>query len=119
MRPWAPCGLTLALILWPRRQRVQRRHVVVEPSGLTEREIEVVHASQPGGADDVIVDVGDVAYIAHLVASIDQPALQHVVGDIGRGVPEVGGVVGRDAADVHRHALAGRIDGEEGHLASR
>ena len=90
----------------PRGQRVQGRHVVVEPDGLTEREIEVVHIALPSGTNDVVVDVGDVAHIAHPVTSIDQPALQHVVGDVGRSVPEVGGVVGRDAAHVHRHGLA-------------
>jgi hypothetical protein len=52
-----------------------------------------------------IVDVGDVADAAHRVAHVDQAALQHVVGDEGRRMAEVGGVVRRDPAGVHQDVV--------------
>ena len=65
-------------------------------------EVEVVHAELAGLAEDRVVDVGDVPDAAGLVAEVPQAALEHVVGDVDRGVAEVGGVVRRDAARVHR-----------------
>ena len=53
-------------------------------------------------AQDVVVDVGDVAHAPRLVAEVAQPALQDVEGQVDLGVAQVGGVVGRDAARVHR-----------------
>jgi hypothetical protein len=66
-------------------------------------QVEVVDAELAGLAEDRVVDVGDVADEPDLVAAVDEAALEHVVGDVHRGVPEVGGVVRRDAARVHRH----------------
>ena len=37
------------------------------------------------------------------MAEVAQAPLEDVVGDVDRGVTEMGGVVGRDAAGVHRH----------------
>ena len=83
-------------------QQVERLHVVVEAGHLGRGEVEVVHAELAGLAEDRVVDVGDVAHAAGLVAEVAQPPLQDVVGDVDGGVAEVGGVVRRDAARVHR-----------------
>ena len=48
--------------------------------------------------------------------TVAQPALQHVVGEVGGGVADVGGVVRRDAARVHRDH---RARGERDDLAAR
>ena len=89
-----------------RRQEPEGLHVGVEAGHLLGRQVEVVHAELAGLAQDVVVDVGDVADALGLVAQVPQPALQHVVGQVGGGVAEVGGVVRRDAAGVHRHDRA-------------
>ena len=66
-----------------------------------------LHAELAGLAQDVVVDVGDVAHALGVVAQVAQPALQHVVGQVGGGVAQVGGVVRGDAAGVHRDQRAG------------
>ena len=83
-------------------QQAERLHVVVEAGRLGGGQVEVVHAELAGLAEDRVVDVGDVAHAARLVAEVAEPALEHVVGDVDRGVAEVGRVVRRDAARVHR-----------------
>ena len=95
------------------RQRVERRHVTLEARFLAGREIEVVHAELAGLGEQRVVDVGDVADALHRVATVDQPALQHVVGDERRRVAEVRGVVRGDPARVHQHVVVGleRHDG--------
>ena len=109
-----------------RRQGVQRGHVVVEAGRLVEGQVEIVDPPPGGCGQDVVVDVGDVAHAAGLAAHVPQPPLQHVVGDVGGGVPQVGGVVGRDAAHVHAHHLrrveihhraAGGVVEPQGHAA--
>ena len=60
-----------------------------------------MHAEFSGLAQDVVVDVGDVAHTPGLVPAVAQTTLQHVVGDVGGGMTEVRGVVRRDAAGVH------------------
>ena len=91
------------------RQRVERLHVGLEAGLLPGRQVEVVDAELARLGEQRVVDVGDVAHARHPVAEVDQPALQHVVGEVRRGVPEVGGVVRRDAARVHQHVL-GRFE---------
>ena len=88
-------------------QQVERGHVVVEPGRLGRREVEVVDAELAGLAQDVVVDVGDVAHALRVVAAVAQAALEDVVGEVRGGVAEVGGVVRRDAARVHRDDRAG------------
>ena len=65
-----------------------------------------------------IVDIGDVAHAAGLVAQVAQPALEHVVADVDGGVTQVGGVVGRDPAGVHEDDVADleRDDGPTGRV---
>ena len=77
-----------------RGQQVERLHVGVEAGHLLGRQVEVVDAELAGLAQDVVVDVGDVAHALRLVAEVAQPPLQHVVGDVGGGVAEVGASYG-------------------------
>ena len=66
-------------------------------------QLEVVDAQFPGFGEDRVVDVGDVADHAHLVAQVLESADDEVKGEIGEGVAEVSGVVRRDTAYVHAH----------------
>ena len=81
-------------------------HATMEPINCTARvsggKVEVVHTELTGFGQYRVVDIGDVADAAGLVPKVAQPPLQDVVGDVGGGMPEVGGVIGRDAAGVHR-----------------
>ena len=96
------------------RERVGEQAGEVDPA--SGGEVEVVHPEAAGLAQDVVVDVGDVAHAARIVAEVAQPPLQHVVGEVDGGVADVGGVVGRDAARVHRHDRTG-YEGDD--LAAR
>ena len=66
-----------------------------------------------------VVDVGDVLDVAHLVAGVAPGPVEQVEGDVGGRVAEVGGVVRRDAADVHPgdRAGVGRQDATAGGVA--
>ena len=63
-------------------------------------------------ADDLVVDVGDVAHVADAQATGLEPALNHVKGDHRTGVAEVAEVVHRHAADIHAHVA--RLQGHQG-----
>jgi len=65
----------------------------------------------PGLAEDAVVDVGDVADEFDAVAQFFEPSDQQVVGQVGVGVPQMGRVVGCDAADIDRHFFA-RLEGD-------
>ena len=90
---------------------LERVHVGAEAGHLGFGELEVGHAELAGLGQDRVVDVGDVAHHAHLVAELLEPADEEVVGEVGGGVAEVRGVVGRDAAHVHAHDRAGGSNG--------
>ena len=94
-------------------QCVQRNHVAFEPGLLAGREVEVVHAEFTRLGEQRVVDVGDVADAANRVAHVDEPTLQHVVGDERRRMAEVGGVVRRDPAGVHEHVIV-RLERDDG-----
>ncbi len=98
------------------RQQVEQPHVGVEAGHLLGRQIEVVHAELAGLAQDVVVDVGDVAHALRLVPGVAQAALQHVEVEVHGGVPQVRRVVRGDAARVHGHERPGL---ERHHLATR
>jgi hypothetical protein len=66
---------------------------------------QVVLAELPGAAQQVIVDIGEVLDVLHPVAEILEVAMQDVEADVGEGVAQVAGVVGRDTADVQAHRL--------------
>ena len=84
-----------------RGEHVEGTHVGVEARRLLRGQVEVVHAELARLAQDVVVDVGDVAHALSPVAEVPQPPLQHVVGDVRGSVADVGGVIRRDAARVH------------------
>ena len=75
------------------RQQVEQAHLGVEARHLLGRQVEVVHAELPGLAQDVVVDVGDVAHAPRLVPGVLQAPLQHVEVEVDGGVPEVRRVV--------------------------
>ena len=53
--------------------------------------------------DDFVVNIGDVAHVAHLHAAGLEPALHHVESHHHPRVPDVAQVVDRHAADIHAH----------------
>jgi hypothetical protein len=57
-------------------------------------------------ADDLVVDVGDVAHVGHAVAAGAQPAHHHVEGHHHARMAHVAQVVDGDAAHVHAHVAA-------------
>jgi hypothetical protein len=75
-----------------------------EPGRLPLGELEEVFPTFRGHPQDVVVDVGDVLGVGHLGAQVPEVPHQDVEVDVGEGVPEVGGVVRRDPADVKGHS---------------
>ncbi len=67
-----------------------------------------MHAKLARLAQDVVVNVGDIAHAQGAVAEVTQPPLEYVVNQVDRRVTEMGRVVGRDPAGVHRDDLARR-----------
>ena len=98
-------------------QQLERLHVIVEASDLAGGKVEIVDPKLPRLAEEVVIDVGDVADAAGFVAPVPQAPLEDVVGQVGGGVAEVGGVVGRDAARIHGDELT-RFERDD-RLASR
>ena len=70
--------------------------------------------------DDLVVDVRDVHDVDDVIPQdIPQDPPYNVELEVRTGVAQMSSVINRRTADVHRHALAGRINREEGHLAPR
>jgi hypothetical protein len=99
-------------------QETDALHGGVEAGHLLGGQVEVVHPELPGPAQDVVVDVGDVAHQPGLVAGVTEPTLEEIEGQVHLDVPHVGAVVRRDPARVHGddrtglesdHILAGRV----------
>src|SRR5438309_7772962 len=65
-------------------------------------------------ADDLVVDIGNIAHISQRIAACTQPALYYVERDHHPCMPEMAVVVDRDPAHVHSHPC--RIEGNEGFL---
>ena len=55
-----------------------------------------------GALQDRFVDVRDVLRIPHALSAGFEEAREHVECQEGAGMAEVGGVIGRHAADIHR-----------------
>ena len=91
---------------------VEHDHVAVETGRLTRGELEEVDTELTGLREDRVVDVGDVAHVRHRVAEVFESTDEQVVGQVGVGVTEMGGVVRRDAADVHLH-LGSRFERDD------
>src|SRR5438094_2350027 len=62
-------------------------------------------------ADDLVVDIGNIAHISQRIAACTQPALYYVEHDHHSRMPEMAEVVRRDPAHVHPHPR--RIEGNE------
>ncbi len=77
-----------------------------EASHLLGRQVQVVDAELSRLAQNVVVDVGDVAHDAGLVAGVLQAPLEKVELQVHGGVPEVRRLIARDAARIHSHELA-------------
>jgi hypothetical protein len=56
-----------------------------------------------GAADDLVVDVGDVAHIGHAQAAGLEPALHHIKRHHHARMADVAQVVHRHAADIHAY----------------
>ena len=94
-----------------RRQHPQRRHVLPEQLGLALGQLDPVGTHLGGPLEQRVVDVGDVLHVQHLETRVAPGPVQQVEPDVRRRVADVGGVVRRDAADVHpRRTLGARRD---------
>ncbi len=89
-------------------EHLQRGHVLAEQFGLAQRQVPPVLAVALGPLQQRVVDVGDVLHVVHGDARVAHGAAQQVEGDVGVRVPEVGGVVRGDPADVHPELGTGR-----------
>src|SRR5690606_23930442 len=58
-----------------------------------------------GAADDLVVDVGNVAHVGDVVAAVAQPAADHVEGDHHPGMTDMTEVIHGHAAHVHAHLV--------------
>jgi hypothetical protein len=83
-----------------------RAHVAFERRDLALRQLEVVDPPFARGPQDVVVDVGHVLDVIDVDTLRAQVPDQHVELRVQEGVPEVRGVVGRDAAHVDAHPRA-------------
>ncbi|MDT4843544.1 hypothetical protein FQZ97_774780 [compost metagenome] len=59
-----------------------------------------------GAADDLVVDVGDVAHVGQVVAALAQPAGDHVERHHHPRMADMAEVIDGHAADVHAHLVA-------------
>ncbi|CQD20610.1 hypothetical protein BN970_04723 [Mycolicibacterium conceptionense] len=84
-----------------RRQHAQRGHVVAEKLGLPVAEVTPIDAVAVSPFEQRIVHIGDVLHVVDGVPGVQPQPVHQIEGQIGRGMPEVGGVVRGDAAHVH------------------
>ena len=87
-----------------RRQHAQRRGVLVHRPDETLGQRLERFAALVRPVDDLVVYVGDVAYVGHVVTQQAQVARDHVKHHHDARMPEVAQVVDRHAADIHVHA---------------
>ena len=62
---------------------------------------------------NAVIDIGEVANAACVVAKVSQSALQDVIGQVGSGMAKVSGVIGRYSAGVHRDDVIWGIEGND------
>ena len=118
------------------REHSERLHVLAEQLGLALGELGPVDVHLGGALEQRVVDVGHVLDEDDLMPGVAPGPVEQVEADVRRGVADVRGVVGRDAADVEpgravrggRDQAPGRSvvqrhrrsrDRELGHLGSR
>ena len=92
------------------REHAQRRHVLAEQLRLALGERHPVLAGRLRALEQRVVDVGDVLHVADVEPGVATDPLDDVEHQVRRGVAEVGGVVRRDAADVHAHDAVAAAD---------
>ena len=94
----------------------QGGHVLGEQLDLGGGQLLPVDPVAPGTLEQRVVDVGDVLGDLDLESGVPQRAVHQVRGVVGVGVPEVGGVVRGDPADIQPGG-ARRQRGHRGHSA--
>ena len=96
-----------------RRQGPQGRHVGVVGVEVAAGDDADVDALLGGLQIDLVVHVGDVGRVDHMVFAVEPPqhAEQHVEGHHRPGVADMGVIVDRRSAHIHRHPLG--IVGDE------
>ena len=86
----------------------ERLHVATEEVGLRCSELPPVDAACGRAFEERIVDIRGVLHVLDGVPGVEPGADEGVVGQVRRGVPEMGRVIGRDAAHVERGGSACR-----------
>ncbi|MNQ89270.1 hypothetical protein D3C85_1045720 [compost metagenome] len=59
-----------------------------------------------GAANDLVVDIGDVAHVGEVIAAMAQPARHHVERHHHPGMADMAEVIDGHAADIHAHLVA-------------
>ncbi len=100
------------------RERAQRRHVLVERLGGALGHRADALARSLGRGVDLVVDVGDVADIAHMRGAVEiaQQPVEHIEDNDGPRIADMREVIDRRPADIHADIL--RVQGLEGFLAA-
>ncbi len=88
-------------------QIAERRHVLVKDRGRAPGQGVDRLAIVAGGGDDLVLDIGDVADIAHVLGAVfvAQHPVKQVERDHRAGIAEMGEVVDRGAADIHADVI--------------
>jgi hypothetical protein len=94
----------------PRRQDIERRHVLAIEPRLLLCECGPVSAGSGGPFQQRVIDVGDVLDVIDLQPTVAPDAVEQIEGNVGVRVADVRRVVGRDAADIDACCSAGRTD---------
>ena len=88
-----------------RRMHSQCGHIVAEQLGLRCAQFTPVDPVAGGPFEEWIIDVGDVLDVVHPVAVVQPDPVDEIECQIGGSVTQMGRVVGRDSADVHRRGV--------------
>ena len=88
-----------------RRKHREQFHVGAEKIDLRGTQLAPIHAIALGAFEERIIHVGDVLGVIHLVAVIQQLAVDQIKGEIGRRMAQVGGIIRGNATDIHGGGL--------------
>ena len=89
------------------RQDPQRGHIGAKELDLAMGQSLPVDADLVGSLEKWIVDVRDVLHVVHPQPGVAPHPLDEVERKVGRSMPEMCGVIGRDAAHIHAGGGAG------------
>lgn len=87
-----------------RRKAAQCQHVFLHGTGKFIGKLISCDAAFRSAANDLIVNVGDVAHKSDFVARRLKPAAHNVKSNEGSAVADMAVVIGRHAADIHTYA---------------